>query len=80
MQVVWKISRGETSRIQPVEGTRSETMVYLEQSFTTMVYLTRGAGDCRTKYEEILSALGIRPLKAQAARGIMVKLRGDAAE
>jgi hypothetical protein len=37
-------------------------------------------GECRAKYEEVLSGLGVRPLKAQAARGIMVKLRGDVAE
>eukprot|EP00884_Botryococcus_braunii_P008156 jgi/Botrbrau1/17341/Bobra.0015s0087.2 len=34
----------------------------------------------RAKYEEILTTLGVRPLKAQAARGIMIKLRGDGAE
>lgn len=32
----------------------------------------------RPKYEELLKTLGIRPLKAQAARGVMIKLRGDA--
>lgn len=33
----------------------------------------------RASYDKVISALGVRPLKAQASRGVFVKLGGAAA-
>ncbi len=31
----------------------------------------------RVKYDEVLKTLGVRPLKMQAARGVMIKLTAE---